>query len=149
MGRFAERLLAAAPSDGEAAALLAEVLLRQGNLESAARESAAVLALHPDETRALQVHAVSHAELGNRNLARESFERLLARNPEDWIQWNNLGRLELTAGNAARAAELFGRAVDLNPRNLEGYRGLEKAAAVIEDEVRLERATTMMRFLSQ
>jgi tetratricopeptide (TPR) repeat protein len=149
LAAFAERLLALDRASGEAASLLAEVRLRQGDLEGAARESAAILARHPDHTRALQVHAVSHAEIGNRNLARESFEKLLARNAEDWGSWNNLARLELSSGNTERAAELFERAVDLNSRNLEGYRGLEQAAEAARDTARLERARAMIRFLSK
>ena len=148
MARFAKRLLARDPSDAEAAALLAEARLRGGDLEGAARESASVLAHHPQETRALQVHAVAHAELGNRNLARESFEKLLVNDPEDWIQLGNLGKLELAAGNSERAAELFERAVDLNPRNLEGYRGLQEASGKIGDVTRIERARSMVLFLT-
>ncbi len=149
MARFAELMLARDPMDAEAAALLAEVQLRDGDLERAARESASILAHHPGETRALQVHAIAHAELGNRNLARESFEKLLASDPEDWIQLGNLGRLELAAGNPGRAADLFERAVDVSSRNLEGYRGLEEAAGRIGDATRLERAQSMIRFLSR
>jgi spermidine synthase len=149
MARFAELMLARDPLDAESAALLAEVRLREGDLERASRESASILARHPDEARALQVHAVAHAELGNRNLARESFEKLLEIEPEDWIQLGNLGKLELAAGNSERAAELFERAVDLNSRNLQGYRGLEEAAGKIGDATRLERAQSMVRFLSK
>jgi hypothetical protein len=61
---------------------------------------------HPESTRALQVHAIAHAELGNRNLARESLEKLLSKNPEDWVQLGNLGRLEMAAGTLV--AGLFG-----------------------------------------
>jgi len=149
MARFAMLMLARDSSDAEAAAILAEARLRAGELDRAAREAASILALHPGEPRALQVHAVAHAQLGNRNLARESFEKLLEIEPEDWIQLNNLGKLELASGNAEGAAEIFDRAVDLNPRNLEGYRGLEDSAQQIEDEVRLERAQAMIRFLSK
>ncbi len=149
MVRFGALMLARDSGDAEGAALLAEAQLRSGELERASREASSILALHPGETRALQVHAIAHAELGNRNLARESFEKLLANDPEDWIQLNNLGKLELAAGNAARAAELFERAVDLNSRNLEGYRGLEESAERIDDGVRLERAKAMVRFLSK
>jgi Tfp pilus assembly protein PilF len=149
MARYAGLLLQQDSLDGEAGALLAEARLRGGDLEGAARESASILARHADQVRALQVHAVAHAELGNRNLARESFEKLLAIEPEAWIQLNNLGRLELDSGNGARAAELFERAVDLSSRNLEGYRGLEEASAKIGDATRFERAQSMMRFLSR
>ena len=149
MARYAELMLVRDPLDAEAAALLAEVRLREGDLDRAFRESASILARHPGEARALQVHAVAHAELGNRNLARESFEKLLEIEPEDWIQLGNLGKLELAAGNSERAAELFERAVDLNSRNLEGYRGLEEAAGKIGDATRLERAQSMVRFLSK
>jgi Flp pilus assembly protein TadD len=142
-------MLARDSGDVEGAALLAEARLREGDLDRASRESASILALHPRETRALQVHAIAHAELGNRNVARESFEKLLEINPEDWIQLNNLGKLELASGNSERAAELFERAVDLNSRNLEGYRGLDEAAGKIEDKTRLERARSMGRFLSR
>jgi spermidine synthase len=149
MARFAELLLERDPSDSAAAALRAEARLREGDLEGAARESASILAREPGEVRALQVHAIAHAELGNRNLARESFEKLLEIEPEDWIQLNNLGKLEIAAGNAERAAELFERACDLNSRNIEGYRRLEQAAGKIRDATRLERARSMVRFLTK
>jgi spermidine synthase len=149
MLRFAELMLARDSGDVEGAALLAEARLRAGELERASREAASILAVRPGETRALQVHAVAHAELGNRNLARESFEKLLEIDPEDWIQLNNLGKLELASENPGRAAALFERAVDLNSRNLEGYRGLEEASERIEDDTRLERARSMVRFLSR
>jgi spermidine synthase len=149
MARFAELRLERDPSDAVAAALLAEVRLREGDFQRASRESASILARQPDEARALQVHAIAHAELGNRNLARQSFEKLLEHDPEDWIQLNNLGKLELNAGNLERAAEHFERACDLNSRNLEGYRGLEEAAGKTGDWTRLERARSMIRFLSK
>jgi spermidine synthase len=149
MARYAGLLLQQDALDPEAGALHSEARLRAGDLEGASRESASILARHADPVRALQVHAVAHAELGNRNLARESFEKLLEIEPEAWIQLNNLGRLELDSGNGARAAELFERAVDLNSRNLEGYRGLEEASAKIGDATRLERARSMVRFLSK
>jgi spermidine synthase len=149
MARYAELLLARDPLDFEAAAILAEVRLREGDLPAAARESAAILAQRPSERRALQVHAVAHAEMGNENLARESFEKILASAPEDWIQLNNLGKLELASGNAGKAAELFERAVDVNSRNLEGYRGLFEAAQKTGDGIRLKRAESMVRFLTR
>ncbi len=149
MARFGELLLARDAADPEGAAIVAEARLRSGDLHGAAREAAAVLARHSDSTRALQVHAIAHAELGNRNLARASFEKLLTKDPEDWVQLGNLGRLELAAGYPARAAGLFERAVDLNPRNIESYRGLARAAEELRDRARLERARSMLEFLSK
>ncbi len=149
MKRYGELMLELDPSDREAAGVLAEARLRGGDLAGAARESASILALHPGEIRALQVHAVAHAELGNENLARESFEKLLELHPDDWVQLNNLGKLELSAGNEERGAELFERAVDVNSRNVEGYRGLEAAAEKTKNAERLERARSMLRFLDQ
>jgi cytochrome c-type biogenesis protein CcmH/NrfG len=74
MVRFANLMLARDSSDGEAAALLAEARLRAGELDRASREASSILTVYPEETRALQVHAIAHAELGNRNLARESLK---------------------------------------------------------------------------
>jgi spermidine synthase len=149
MSEITELLLDRDPGDSQAGALLAESRLRAGAFGEAVRIASAVLAQSPETIPALRIHAVAHAELGNRNLARESFERLLARDPEDWVQLNNLARLELSSGNAERAAELFERAVDRNSRNLEGYRGLEESALQTGDGVRLARARSMIRFLSR
>jgi spermidine synthase len=149
MADLARRMLALDSDDAEAAALLAESSLREGRFDRAARESAAILARSPVEPRALQVHAIASAEMGNVNLARESFERLLRIVPEDWIQLNNLGRLELSSGRAERAAELFEKAVDLNSRNLAAYEGLAEAAQRSGDRIRLERARSMLQFLNE
>jgi spermidine synthase len=147
MADFARRMLALDPEDAVAASLFAESSLRAGRFDVAARESAAILARSPQEPRALQVHAIANAELRNANLARDSFERLLRIEREDWVQLNNLGKLELSSGNFERAAELFENAVDLNPRNLAGYQGLAEAAQRAGDERGLERARSMLQFL--
>lgn len=147
MANFARRELAIDPLDAEAAALLAESSLREGKVELAAERSAAILARRPGEPLALQVQAIARAALGHTDLARASFEKLIRLEPEGFIQLNNLGRLELDAGNDERAAELFERAVDESSRNLVGYQGLERAALRTGDRRRLERARSMLRFL--
>ena len=147
MAGIARDILSRDPLDAEAAALLGEVTLRSGDATLASRQAGAILDQRPDEPRALQVLAIAQASLGQHDAARDAFEKLEVLEPDAFIHLNNRGRLELEAGDIERAMELFERAVDLNPRNLVGYEGLEQSAQAAGDELRLERARSMLAFL--
>ena len=116
----------------EALGLAAEAELKDGRLEPAARLAEGALSIDPGESRALEVHALALAQLGRLAEARNAFLALLRASPEAPVSRNNFGVFELQQGNAAAAARLFKDAVDLDPSNLDGYRGLKEAATVLK-----------------
>jgi len=59
--------------------------------------------------------------------ARTLWTTTLARNPNAWIAHNNLGSLELFAGNPTQAEKHFRTSVEQNPRNYEAWNNLGNA----------------------
>ena len=131
MRKLVARALALNLKDAEAIGLAAEAELKDGRLEPAARLSAVALGLDPKESRALEVQALALAQLGRAAEARASFERLLSAAPDAPTSRNNYGVFELQQGNPRSASRLFKDAVDLDPLNLDGYRGLKEAATAL------------------
>ena len=84
--------------------------------------------------------AIARARVGDRPAARRAFERLLQAEPDGWSHLNNFGVFELQGGDARAAVRLFEQAVTLNPRNIQGYRGLREAARALGDAHLLARA---------
>jgi spermidine synthase len=147
---FAKLAAAAAPGDAEAEAFVALARLRRGQPREAVERAEAVLARSPAAARALEVAAVGHAMLGEREAARRDFEALVAAEPDSWAHLNNYGVFELEGHDYAAAARLFERAVDIYPRNVQGYRGLLEAARALGDEplaLRAERALSRFKAL--
>jgi Tfp pilus assembly protein PilF len=131
MRELVARALAVNAQNPEAIGLAAEAELKDGRLEPASRLAAGALGLDSTESRALEVQALALAQLGRPQEARSSFLRLLAAAPDAAASRNNFGVFELQQGNAAAAARLFKDAVDLDPSDLNGYRGLKEAAVLL------------------
>jgi Tfp pilus assembly protein PilF len=131
MRELVARALAVDAQNPEAIGLAAEAELKDGRLEPASRLAAGALGLDSTESRALEVQALALAQLGRPQEARSSFLRLLAAAPDAAASRNNFGVFELQQGNAAAAARLFKDAVDLDPSDLNGYRGLKEAAVLL------------------
>ncbi len=131
MRKLVGRALALDGGNAEAIGLAAEAELKDGRLEPAARLADGALRLDPKESRALEVRALALAQLGRPFEARNGFIRLLAVLPDAAIPRNNFGVFELQQGNASAASRLFQDAVDLDPSNREGYRGLKEAAQIL------------------
>jgi spermidine synthase len=132
MRRLIARVLSVDGRNVEALGLAAEAELKDGRLEPAARLAEGALGIDPGESRALEVHALALARLGRLAEARNAFLTLLRASPEAPVSRNNFGVFELQQGNAAAAARLFKDAVDLDPSNLDGYRGLKEAATLLQ-----------------
>jgi tetratricopeptide (TPR) repeat protein len=128
----------------EAGSVLAEAAMRRGELELALSRALYVLESHPEQTRALQVAAIVYAEMEMPDEARNRFRRLIELEPDGWLHYNNFAQLEMVFNQFQAAAEVYEKAVDLNPRNVEGYRGLREAARIAGDTERLERAESML-----
>jgi spermidine synthase len=134
MRRLIGKALALNPRDPEALGLAAEAELKDGRLEPAHRLAQGALSLNPAESRALEVRALALAQLGRSTEARNAFLQLVAASPEESSSRSNFAVFELQQGNATAAARLFRDAVDLDPSNLEGYRGLKEAAALLKSK---------------
>jgi Flp pilus assembly protein TadD len=79
------------------------------------------------------VAAITRAQAGDRDGARQAFEELLQADPESWSALNNYGVFELAGGDARAAASLFRQAVTIHPGNAAGYQGLAEAARALGD----------------
>jgi len=132
MRKLIARVLAVDGRNVEALGLAAEAELKDGRLEPAVRLAQGALGIDPAESRALEVFALALAQLGRRAEARNAFVRLLEVSPEAAVSRNNFGVFELQQGNVTAAARLFKDAVDLDPSNLDGYRGLKEAATLLK-----------------
>lgn len=131
----------------EAEALIAEAALRRGEPELALSRALSIVERHPEQTRALQVVAIAHAQLGDRDAARAVFQRLTELEPNSFIHFNNFARLEMESNHFQAAADLYERSVDVNPRNVQGYIGLRDAARIAGNAQQLERALSMLKVL--
>lgn len=132
MRKLIASVLARDGRNAEALGLAAEAEFKDGRLEPAARLAAGALGIDPKESRALEVQALALAQLGRMAEARNAFLALLQAAPEAPVSRNNFGVFELQQGNASAAARLFKDAVDLDPSNIDGYRGLKEAATLLK-----------------
>jgi len=132
MRKLIGRALVLNPRDAEALGLAAEAELKDGRLEPAFRLAEGALGIDPEESRAMEVRALALAQLGRVAEARNAFLRLIAAAPEASTSRNNFGVFELQQGNATAAARLFKDAADLDPSNLDAYRGLKEAALLLK-----------------
>ncbi|MEM9597601.1 MAG: protein kinase [Acidobacteriota bacterium] len=95
---------------------LARMAYRQGRLQEARGELAAVLRLVPDFHAALSLLAELEMLTGDPERAVEIYERLAARSP-GVASWGNLGLAHFLAERYDRAAEQFRRALELAPNH--------------------------------
>ena len=121
------------PGDADAEAFLGSARLAQGATDDALAIAGRVLARDPRQPRALEVCAIASARKGDRAAARSFFERLVAAEPDEPGHRTNLGIFELEGGNPQAAAHAFESALDLNPGDERGARGLEAAARALGD----------------
>ncbi|MEM8964617.1 MAG: tetratricopeptide repeat protein [Acidobacteriota bacterium] len=101
-----EDLVAVAPGDPRVLDLRAELADARGETEAALDAASEALALSPSWRRRL-THASLALRQGETALARDSLETLLTQVPDSWLGRWLLASMELKAGDANRAAELF------------------------------------------
>jgi len=104
-------------------------LSTQGHLELAKAEFERVLALRPDEPRALQHLGHTYALLGDFPRAVEHLQRYLKRTPNDADVLNNLAATLLTAKRAREALEPLRRAIQVKPRHVLAHANMGYAHA--------------------
>jgi Flp pilus assembly protein TadD len=91
---------------------LAAVAYREGDLEAALDYSESALELAPDPEKMLGLMGNIHRQRGRLDLARASWEALLAREPNDPETLSNLGILEWQEGDTDKALEYWLKATE-------------------------------------
>ena len=134
------RVLAIEPRNAEAIGLAAEAAFKEGEMVTALRLASEALVIDAAETRSLELNALALAQMGRAPEARRAFSRMVAVSPDAATARINFGVFELQQGNAEVAARLFEDAIDLDPSNVVGYRGLRDAAVLLNRPQLMARA---------
>jgi len=115
------------------------------------REDAAAVAplrkaveLLPAESRPRYLLAVALDRSGDRAGAAESFEALLHLDPNDITAVEYLGWMNLRSGKPAEAETRFRRAVEIEPKGADGFRGLAES---LEEQKKPEAVAVYRQYL--
>ena len=111
----------------------------RGDLQSAVGLAQRALDRQPTHARALTLSGAARASLGDRDTARKAFEAAAAATPDDPAPYVNLGELELSGGNAARAAAWFTEALTVDADSPAAREGLALALERQGERVRATR----------
>lgn len=112
--RSYEAALSINPALPEAWNNLAVLDFAEGDYESAAGRFAESVALTPDDVRYYNL-ALALSKLGKTEDARAAFKKCLHLNPFNHAALNELGLIELRAGNTAAARDFFRKGLAINP----------------------------------
>ena len=137
--------LAASPEDPTIATNLTAALIETGAFEEAAEVCSEQRAAQDGSLRLWRMRGFVLQQLGDHPAAAAVYERLVARNPDDWEAWNNLGNARSAIGQVAEAIAALERAARLCPDS--GPIQLNFAASLTEAE-RLEEAEAVLRTFS-
>jgi arylsulfatase A-like enzyme/Flp pilus assembly protein TadD len=132
LGRPAEsiELLQSAPGAAVSATVQAElglVLEGQGHLAEAAKYLEAAVRLREGDLETINSLAVVYARLRRFEDGRRLFRQVLDADPHAAATWNNLGTLEISAGDRRAAAAAFRQAVTADPGYGAAWQGLGAA----------------------
>jgi Flp pilus assembly protein TadD len=108
------------------------VLAAEGNLAEAAKCLEAAVRLREGDLETINSLGVVYARLRRFADGRRLFRRLLDADPHASATWNNLGILEMSAGDRTAAAHAFREAVTADPNYRAAWRALG-AALVTSD----------------
>ena len=123
-------LLQSAPGASSSATVQAELGLlceAQGNLVEAAKYLEAAVRLREGDLEAINSLGVVYARLRRFEDGRRRFRQVLDADPHAAATWNNLGILEMSAGERPAAAVAFRQAVTADPGYGAAWRGLGAA----------------------
>jgi arylsulfatase A-like enzyme/Flp pilus assembly protein TadD len=132
LGRPAEsiELLQSAPGAAASATVQAELGLAlegQGHLAEAAKYLEAAVRLRQGDLETINSLAVVYARLRRFEDGRRLFRQVLDADPHAAATWNNLGILEMSAGDRRAAAGAFRQAVSADPGYGAAWQGLGAA----------------------
>ena len=95
-----------------------------GRFREAQTDVQAAIALDNGRATFYNLLGAIHANLDEREKAREAFESALRLDPRDVATYTNLATLELSSGNRTQAADLFAEALSLDPSSMAARQGL-------------------------
>jgi Flp pilus assembly protein TadD len=111
---------------------MGQALAASGNVREARDVLTAAVAASAGDQEPLNELGVVLLRLGHVDEARRAFERLLGADPTAAGTWYNVGLLEMGARRPAPAAIAFRHVVDLEPRDVDAWRGLGAALAAAD-----------------
>lgn len=123
-------LLQSAPGAAGSATVQAELGLvfeAEGNLVEAAKHLEASVRLREGDLETINSLGVVYARLRRFEDGRRLFRQLLDADPHAAAPWNNLGILEMSAGDRRAAADAFRQAVTADPGYVAAWQGLGAA----------------------
>jgi arylsulfatase A-like enzyme/Flp pilus assembly protein TadD len=123
-------LLQSAPGAAGSSAIQTQLGLAYeaaGNLVDAATSLESAARLSDGDLETLNSLAVVYARLRRFEEGRRLLRQILSSDPRAPAVWNNLGTLELSAGNRPAAADAFRHAVAADPNYAGAWRGLGQA----------------------
>ena len=98
-----------------------------GDAGEAAHLAEAAIGIDPSYTPSYDLVGAAYTKLGRVEAAKHSFERSLAFDAHDSTAYENLGVLELNAGNRVAAAKYFAEALWLVPDSQIARQGLAQS----------------------
>ena len=108
----------ARPGDTRIATNLATALASAGRMDEAFRVATPALAFADPSLQLARIRGHVAQSLEDPVSAVEAYEHVVARVPEDWESWNNLGNARLMAGDVAAGLDALRRAASLNSGSL-------------------------------
>jgi serine/threonine protein kinase/Tfp pilus assembly protein PilF len=96
----------------------------QNNYETAIQHFENALNLNPEYTRAHRIMARAYYNLGEKEEALKIYERIIEKEPDFWIGYNELALYHLDEGNWDQAIDNFKKAINLTSQNSSLYSNL-------------------------
>lgn len=109
------------PDDTQLLNLHGDLLAVHGRLEEAIDVYTRLEELNPDDLELQKKLAISLVSTGDRTKAIALLEDIAGRRPDNYRLWFYLAELHQQETNTDRALECYQRAIDVNPKNPEGY----------------------------
>jgi spermidine synthase len=122
-----ERLLNVDPDNALGLYQLATVRFYQGRLDEAIQLAKRSLSKDPENPRAGNLLAIVYGQTFQHDLADAQFRKCIQDFPGDWLTLNNYGLFLLERGRPLESVDVFKKAIELNPENVQAFVGLGEA----------------------
>jgi Flp pilus assembly protein TadD len=117
----------AAPNHAATEFYAAVAAFLHGNAAEAVQIARKAIDIDPNYAPTYDLIGAAYTKLGQLDAARDAFKKSLSFDAHDSTAYENLGILELQAGNRAQAARYFAEALWLVPDSKVAFRGMAEA----------------------